>query len=1459
MPQLDLVARPEAVPLARTWAREVLVDLDASALRDDVDLVLSELLANAVLHAPGPARVVLERVAEGVRLEVRDGSTTAPLRRESTSGATTGRGLNLVAALSQGWGVQDRPDHEHGKSVWCVLTGDADEQVPDLDVDALLEAFSDDDVPGRPRQDPRVEVRVGEAPVELLRAAKDHLDGLLREIALAEGAGGLPREVVEPMAEAVRRFADARGQLRALITAAAGRGERRVDIVFRLPVSLADVGEEYLQALSAADAFARDRRMLSLESPVEHRVLREWYVGRLVAGLRAAGGLGPDVPEETFEARLLRELHRLQQGQRAAERSAQLQRATAGLAAAESVEDIARIATAEGVRMLGASGGALTRASSAGTVAVHEVGRDVGVDARYRTARGSGLPPGPSSLALRTGETVLVESREDRDARFPGLARVQPDVVAVAALPLLIAGEVVGALRFSWDEPHVFSADDRALLDGLAVQTGQAVARAQALRRLRAVRDELDRLLQTDGHVSGTDLGVLRTLYGEAPVGIAVYDAQGRYLRVNEVIASVNGRSAADHVGRAVRDIVVGTPQEAERLHELVRTVFETGRTLEEEVTTARHTTSWRTSWFPVRDAEGQVEAAVVLAVEITDQRRAEARTRLLATLGDRLGRARSQGAVLEAVADLLLPDLADWVSVHLQDREGAVRCFLVRHADPALQPALDRLAVSFTVRLDQPHGAGKVLATGRSEVLAVVDDQVLEALAGPDRTFAAAMREVGAGAGAVVPLVAGETVLGALSVSRRATAALPPEDLAVLEDVGRRAGVALQGVAAVSTSVRLEMALDAADVGSFDWHVRTGHLDWDDRLFRLLDVDQTTFDGSLQTFFGQLHPDDAEVMREAMTRSVLEVGELAATYRVLLHDGGLRWLEARGRALPGADGATERLVGVVVDVTERQLGQQRAERTLELMGDAFFLLDDRWCFRYLNREAERLLARDRSQLLGRSVWEVFPDAVGTAFEQQYERAVRDGVPVRFEQWFPALDRLFEVRAHPGPDGLAVYFVDAGVRRATERERDRALARLALIDAVGVALTEVLDVDQALTRLAGLLVPGFADLCTIDLADGGVQSARSVVTTAADPAKAEAMLKAEAVLPRRRNPGSGVHQVLAGAPLVHLAVTDEHLAKIASDSTQADLWVQIQMRHACVVPLAARGRVFGAISLLRTGDQALPFLEEDLALLQDVGRRAGLLVDNVAQYTAQRQVAEDLQHSLLPELPAVAGLQLGAAYQPSSSASLVGGDWYDAFVLPDGSTGLVVGDVMGHDMAAAAAMGQLRSVLRTCAADGDSPARVLGRLDRLVSSFAMADLATVVYAQLARRADGGAVLTWSNAGHPSPLLLAPDGSARYLDGGRGVMIGTGVDAPRDQAVEQVDAGSTVLMFTDGLVERRGRDMDDMLEELSHTAVRLLGEVGSPDELCARLLATVRRDGGTDDAAVVALRLLPGES
>ncbi len=234
------------------------------------------------------------------------------------------------------------------------------------------------------------------------------------------------------------------------------------------------------------------------------------------------------------------------------------------------------------------------------------------------------------------------------------------------------------------------------------------------------------------------------------------------------------------------------------------------------------------------------------------------------------------------------------------------------------------------------------------------------------------------------------------------------------------------------------------------------------------------------------------------------------------------------------------------------------------------------------------------------------------------------------------------------------------------------------------------------------------------------------------------------------------------------------------------------------MPLRARERTIGVIILVRRGAS---FDARARGHRRDTSRTcAGLSLENVRLFERERTVALTLQRRLLPEVPHVDGLDIAATYLPAQHPAEVGGDWFDVLALPDGATGLAVGDVVGHDMSAAASMGQLRSVLRSYAWSGEPAGRVIERLDELVRGLGMADVATCVYLRLA---DGH--LEYSRAGHPSPAVLLPTGEVRTLDGGLRTPVGvrslTSVPA---QAEADLPVGATLVAFSDGLVERRDR-------------------------------------------------------
>ena len=216
-------------------------------------------------------------------------------------------------------------------------------------------------------------------------------------------------------------------------------------------------------------------------------------------------------------------------------------------------------------------------------------------------------------------------------------------------------------------------------------------------------------------------------------------------------------------------------------------------------------------------------------------------------------------------------------------------------------------------------------------------------------------------------------------------------------------------------------------------------------------------------------------------------------------------------------------------------------------------------------------------------------------------------------------------------------------------------------------------------------------------------------------------------------------------------------------------------------------------------------------------------------------------------------------YRPAAHGAQVGGDWYDAFLQPDGATMLVIGDVVGHDSDAAAAMGQLRGLLRALAYDNDEPpSATLSRTEHVALGLAVSTMATVVLARVERHPDvpvaGTRVLRWSNAGHLPPVLLAPDGSTTLLETRPELMLGIDPDAPRTDHTAELGDGYTLLLVTDGLVERRDADLDEGLATMREV-LRDLGET-SLEELCDTLLERMLPVDGADDVAIVAVRAHP---
>ncbi|BBC91992.1 PP2C family protein-serine/threonine phosphatase [Streptomyces griseofuscus] len=412
-----------------------------------------------------------------------------------------------------------------------------------------------------------------------------------------------------------------------------------------------------------------------------------------------------------------------------------------------------------------------------------------------------------------------------------------------------------------------------------------------------------------------------------------------------------------------------------------------------------------------------------------------------------------------------------------------------------------------------------------------------------------------------------------------------------------------------------------------------------------------------------------------------------------------------------------------------------------------------------------------------------------------------------------------------------------------------AAARLRLLADVSRALASGLDAQESLRRLARLVVPQLADACVVDVVEG--EGVRRLMVTDRDTERALRVLSG-GLLPGPDDSACALAKVLRGAGPVVVTDFGEPGPGDPLRAAQWSLYRALGAHSALIVPMRVRRQGLGALTFVRrTGAPA--FDEQEQALAADLGHRAALALDNARLYALQEHTAEQLQLSLLPDLTGLDHLQLATRYLAARERAEVGGDWYDAFPLPDGSAVLAIGDVVGHDLAAAVRMGQLRNMLRALAYDsgGDDPAGIMCRLDKVMQGLTSIELVTAVIARIETPDAGPWRLTWTNAGHLPPLLAQPDGHTLLLEEGHAPILGVDPSLARETATVTLPPGATLLLYTDGLVERPGEDIGRGLTRLRQHAAALAREPLAVfrDELLTRM-----SDVQNDDVAVLALRV-----
>jgi serine phosphatase RsbU (regulator of sigma subunit) len=287
-------------------------------------------------------------------------------------------------------------------------------------------------------------------------------------------------------------------------------------------------------------------------------------------------------------------------------------------------------------------------------------------------------------------------------------------------------------------------------------------------------------------------------------------------------------------------------------------------------------------------------------------------------------------------------------------------------------------------------------------------------------------------------------------------------------------------------------------------------------------------------------------------------------------------------------------------------------------------------------------------------------------------------------------------------------------------------------------------------------------------------------------------------------------------------------------------------------PLIAEGSVIGVMHVGSFSDRA--FTEEEERLLGLVADRAALAIEHARLYEREHGIAETLQRSLLPRsLPTVPGVSVAARYLPARAEAQVGGDWYDVVPLAGGELALTIGDVSGHGVEAASLMGRLRDALRAAALEGESVAPATERVDRLLQSQQPRGdaIATAIFAILG---SDGSTLAFSSAGHPPPLIVRPGGTVEYLAGGLSPPLGVAGNGRRSAGAEQLEPGSLLLLYTDGLVERRDAGIDKGMERLARAASHADRD---PQRFCDQVVEEMLgAEGSTDDVALLAVAIDP---
>ncbi|GGK91872.1 SpoIIE family protein phosphatase [Streptomyces flaveus] len=614
-----------------------------------------------------------------------------------------------------------------------------------------------------------------------------------------------------------------------------------------------------------------------------------------------------------------------------------------------------------------------------------------------------------------------------------------------------------------------------------------------------------------------------------------------------------------------------------------------------------------------------------------------------------------------------------------------------------------------------------------------------------------------------------------------------------------------------------------------------------------------------------------ADLAVKLFTDVMLTGESWAGAFPVRRKDGTTRLVEFRNMRLLDDRGSVYALGLAADQSTVRRLERDMAlsARIVSQSPIGLAVLDTDLRYVSVNPALERINGVSAKEHIGRTVPEVLPSVDADALQAAARQVLETGVPLIEQHTVgrtpadPDEDHAWSISFYRLEDalgtvlGVATSVVDVTERHRAGIEREAARRRLAVIADASTRIGTTLELDRTARELADVAVPELADIAAVDVLDA-VMEGRPSNLGPAQPAVIRALaVKADHAgealeaadpagqLTRYDSDRLVTQCVRTGRPVMVPRVKDTDLARIARDPESAALLAQAGVHSYLAVPLIARGEVLGALDLKRTRNP-LPFSEDDLLLARELAARAAVQIDNARWYQNARNTAVTLQRSLLPSHPPkTTGLEVASRYQPAGAAGEVGGDWFDVIPLDGGKTALVVGDVMGSGINAAATMGRLRTATSTLASLDLDPARLLEHLDKITAGLDHY-IATCVYAV---HDPHERQCIFANAGHLPPALVRCGHPPKLLELPTGVPLGVG-GVPFSTTVVDLEPGDQLVFYTDGLVETRRDSLDERLD----TLLSLLDDPARPlEEVCDLLLRTLHHPDNHDDVALLIAR------